>query len=125
MSPEHVPKLFEILKNDVAGRWELFLGQLEVTSGKITEIRGNRAQGPDFCALCLSDGLDYWVKSNDYPTYEAIITVLRGEVVPNLPLATKVASEFCGIEGTYTCIYCPPPDLCIFSLHIPCRNRGR
>ena len=84
-----MPKLFELLL-PVAGDWKLFLGAIGVTSNVQKEIMYEHAQYPNSAKLCLRDGLERWVESDDAPTYNKIINALRGGVVTNIPLAEKV-----------------------------------
>ena len=92
VSPDDVPALLELLK-ELAGRWQLFLGQL-IPKWKVDAIQLGRAGYPDAPTLCLSDGLHYWVMSGHCPRFENILAVLRGQVVSNVSLAERIENYF-------------------------------
>ena len=101
ISTEDVPALLNLLFK-LAGCWQLFLGQLGVPKWKVDEIQLARANSPNSPTLCLSDGLDYWLKSSENPTYLTIVRVLYSEIVCNLTLAKRLelhVKEKHGAEG--------------------------
>ena len=77
--------------DDIAGKWELFLSQLNVPETTRDKIKLQCAQHPNHAQLCLLDGLECWVKSKDSPTYEKIISALRSKVIDNQQLALEIA----------------------------------
>ena len=89
VTPDGVAALMELLA-DLAGRWELFVGQLGVSQGVREQINRDNAHKPDFSKHCLQSGLYCWVNSDDLPTYSKISAVLRGRTVTNESLARKV-----------------------------------
>ena len=80
--------------HQIAGDWELFLGQLGMPRPEVKQISGVN----NVALKCLADGLEFWVNVSARPTYERISQVLRGTVVINFPLAKKV-EEFA--KGTF------------------------
>ena len=89
VSPNDVGQLAEQL-NDIAGEWELFLSQLKVPQTKRNQIKLQRTNNPSYAQLCLLDGLEFWVTSDDSPTYEKIANALRSDVIKNTKLALKI-----------------------------------
>ena len=76
--------------NEIAGKWELFLSQLKVPEAKRDQIKLQRANHPNYAQICLLDGLEFWVKFDDSPTYEKVISALRSEVISNTELALRI-----------------------------------
>ena len=73
---------------EIAGNWEVFLLFLGVPNGKRKQIQ---ADNPHSVRLCLWDGLEHWVRSEDTPTYEKIVEMLRtNESIINKHLASDV-----------------------------------
>ena len=83
---ERVAELAALL-NPVAANWFLFLVQLGVSPDTVNELWLEAVGQPSPAKYCLSKGLIHWVNSDDNPTYEKIIDVFSGRVVPNRPLA--------------------------------------
>ena len=90
MTPDGVAALMELLVTDLAGRWELFVGQLGVSQGVRDQIKRDNNDKPQASKHCLQSGLSCWVNSDDLPTYSKISAVLRGRTVTNKSLARKV-----------------------------------
>ena len=76
--------------NEIAGKWELFLSQLKVPEAKREQIKLQRANYPNHAQLCLLDGLEFWVKYDDSPTYHKIVSALKSEVIDNTELALRI-----------------------------------
>ena len=100
LSPEDVGTLAEQL-NDIAGIWELFLGQLKVSRAKQEQIKLQRANQPAYSQICLVDGLQHWVVSDPSPTVEKVIAALSSRTINNKLLAAEIARKW-GIQGTCT-----------------------
>ena len=100
LSPNDVSTLAEQL-NDVAGKWELFLGLLKVSPAKQEQIKSSRANHPAYAQICLVDGLQYWVVSDPSPTVEKVIAALSSRTINNKLLAAEIARKW-GIQGTCT-----------------------
>ena len=78
--------LLEILV-PVSGDWEVLLVALGVTGAKRDMIKAQRAHNPK---LCLVDGLERWIVTDDSPTYEKIIKALSSKLVGWNILAEEV-----------------------------------
>ena len=90
VSPDHVDGLAAVL-DDLAGDWYGFTGLLGVSEGKRRQIQLNNAGKRDIAQLCLLDGLRLWVKSDEAPTFERMITVLQKHFPSRaLPIITAV-----------------------------------
>ena len=76
--------------NEIAGKWELFLSQLKVPEAKRDQIKLQRANHPNHAQFCLLDGLEFWVKYDDSPTYHKIVSALKSEVIDNTELALRI-----------------------------------
>ena len=90
VTPDGVAALTELLVTDLAGRWELFVGQLGVSQGVRDQIKHDNADKPQASKHCFQSGLYCWVNSDDLPTYSKVSSVLRGRTVTNKSLARKV-----------------------------------
>ena len=93
LSPDHVSTLAEQL-NDVAGKWELFLGLLKVSPAKQEQIKSSRAYQPAYAQICLVDGLQHWVVSDPSPTIEKVIAALSSRTINNKLLAAEIARKW-------------------------------
>ena len=71
----------------VSGDWEVLLVALGVTGAKRDMIKAQRAHNPK---LCLLDGLEDWIRTNDSPTFEKIIKALSSKLVGWNGLAEEV-----------------------------------
>ena len=100
ISPEDVSGLAAQL-NDVAGIWDLFVGQLGVPRLEQQQISRNNNNHPAFAQICLVDGLQYWVVSDPSPTVEKVIAALSSRTINNKLLAAEIARKW-GIQGTCT-----------------------
>ena len=96
MTEEKVAGLIKVL-DAIAADWYMFIGQLGVPSYVADQIKKDCSGERWQCKACLSRGLYYWVSSDDSPTYEKIVAVLDGDVVPNKPLAKWVEELFKGL----------------------------
>ena len=86
---ERVAELAALL-DEMAAYWNLFLGQLGVSHGKLDQIQLQSIGQPNMAQYCLTRGLHHWVVSDKRPTYEKIIAVFNGNFLTNRPLARKV-----------------------------------
>ena len=86
---ERVSELAALL-DEMAAYWNLFLGQLGVSHGKLDQIQLQSIGQPNVAQYCLTRGLHHWVVSDESPTYEKIIAVFNGNFLTNRPLARKV-----------------------------------
>ena len=86
---ERVAELAALL-DEMAAYWNLFLGQLGVSQGKMDQIQLQSIGQPNVAQYCLTRGLHHWVVSDESPTYEKIIAVFNGNFLTNRPLARKV-----------------------------------
>ena len=89
MTVERVAELAALL-DEMAAYWNLFLGQLGVSHGKLDQIQLQSIGQPNVAQYCLTRGLHHWVVSDESPTYEKIIAVFNGNFLTNRPLARKV-----------------------------------
>ena len=96
-------KLAEHL-DDVAGKWELFLGLLNVSAAKQEQIKSSQANQPAYAQNCLVDGLQHWVVSDPSPTVEKVIAALSSRTINNKLLAAEIARKW-GIQGTRTLMW--------------------
>ena len=62
----------------MAAYWNLLLGQLGVSHGKLDQIQLQSIGQPNVALYCLTRGLHHWVVSDESPTYEKIIAVFNG-----------------------------------------------
>ena len=86
---ERVAELAALL-DEMAAYWNLFLGQLGVSHGKLDQIQLQSIGQPNMAQYCLTRGLHHWVVSDESPTYEKIIAVFNGKSLANRPLARNV-----------------------------------
>ena len=86
---ERVAELAALL-DEMAAYWNLFLGQLGVSHGKLDQIQLQSIGQPNMAQYCLTRGLHHWVVSDESPTYEKIIAVFNGNFLTYRPLARKV-----------------------------------
>ena len=89
VTAERVAELAALL-DEMAAYWNLFLGQLGVSHGKLDQIQLQSIGQPNMAQYCLTRGLHHWVVSDERPTYEKIIAVFNGNFLANRPLARKV-----------------------------------
>ena len=98
VEPSDINKLQAQL-NSIAGKWQLFVGQLGVLPAVQDQIQLKRANNPAYAQICLQDGLQHWVESDPLPTVEKVIAALSSEVISNKPLAAEIGRQW-GMQGT-------------------------
>ena len=104
VSTKDVCELAQLLMKEIAGNWELFLGFLGVPNGIRKQIQ---AKHPHSVEMCVWDGLEHWVRSEDTPTYEKIVEMLRtNESIINKRLASDV-EELARQKQSNFCIFWP------------------
>ena len=87
--PKHVDRLLPLLA-DLAANWVVFMGQLELPQARIQEIERDIPQGGRRSVECLRAALLQWISVSDNPTYASIINALKGPVLGEVVLATRV-----------------------------------
>ncbi len=98
VSSHHIERLLSLLV-ELAGNWVLFLGQLQLSRGKVEQIKRDTPNTDNYSPECLRAGLYVWVNSSDSATYEALCTALRSEVVGENYLAEKVEAYAMRLDG--------------------------
>lgn len=93
VSPDDVSDLAVFL-NDLAAGWELFLGLLKVSRSVRSRIKQEHAHSPNYSQICLLDGLEHWVISQEHPTFESIVEVLNSTPIDNKALAVKISTHW-------------------------------
>ena len=89
VTPKYVDRLLVVLR-DVAANWVVFMGQLELSQARISQIDRDVPPGDHRSVECLRAALLQWISASDNPTYGKIITTLKGPVLDSAVLAKEL-----------------------------------
>lgn len=98
MTLKQVERLLLILV-EVAAKWDLFLGQLEVPRHRLDRINRDTPHTDTHSIECLRAGLYAWVKSSKNATYGSLCNALRCSVIEEELLAERIERHISDLEG--------------------------